>query len=95
MTKFTNILAYINTHSESQPGLEKALQLAAANRARLTVVDVVGEFPRLPRSQEIHQVIIREKEEKLAELRQEVYQSGLEITTHLAAQRVGANAARR
>jgi nucleotide-binding universal stress UspA family protein len=84
MNKFTNILVYINTHSETQPGLEKALQLAGSNRARLSVIDVVGEFPRSPRSQEIHQLIIREKEDRLAKLRQEVRQTGLEIATHLA-----------
>jgi nucleotide-binding universal stress UspA family protein len=84
MNRFKNILAYINTHSERHSGFEKALELAASNRARLTVIDIAGEFPFSPRSQEIRQVILNEKQEKLFALRERALQSGLDITAHLA-----------
>ena len=75
MRKFKNILVYVNTHSDQVSALEEGLQLASENRARIVVADVVGQFPLSPRSQEIRDMIIEEKRERLSELRDRVKQS--------------------
>jgi universal stress protein E len=48
MKRFKNILYFADGATRAGPGLARALELAEANRARLTVIDVIEEHPADP-----------------------------------------------
>jgi universal stress protein E len=86
MKRFQNILVAVDTRFEDHPALQWALQLAEQNRATLTIVDVVPDFPwivrlAMPDHERTHQVLADDKCRNLESIAEPLRDKGLDVTT--------------
>lgn len=84
MKRFKNILLYAGGDVSPQPAIERAAELATANGARLTLVDVLPEEPAgpwmaVPGRAELERVLITARREELEELAAPLRARGIEI----------------
>lgn len=89
MRTFTNILVDIDASMPAQPALERALRLARASGAKLTVVDVMNVPPEARRylSAKMAEELVRERREQLERVARSI--SGVQIESKLLLGRPG------
>lgn len=86
MQRFKSILAVVDCSTEPLPRLERPIQLAMHDRARLKIVDVVRDFGWLRRIAKEHhagiqQQLVQEKAEVLEGIAQSARTQGIATTT--------------
>ena len=84
MQSFKNILVSIDTHLGEHPMIDEAVQIALSNGAKLTLVDVVPEFPWIAQLlatdyETIRQLIGRQKQEHLEALALAIRENGIDV----------------
>ncbi|MDY6993068.1 MAG: universal stress protein [Pseudomonadota bacterium] len=83
MKQFKNILLVIDPYSETHATINRAILLAKANQAQLTIIDVLGELPPTARTLltalKLQEITIEDGLAQLARLSEIVKQQGIEV----------------
>lgn len=95
MKRFKNILLIFDEGVRGEAALARAATLAKENRAQLTVVEVIGEMPPDARRlisvwrplllEDPQELVVRERQEQLAQCVESVRQQGIEGDTKVLA----------
>jgi universal stress protein E len=97
MKRFKNILLVFDEGARGEAALERAATLAKENKARLAVVEVIGDMPQLREARQFislwrpllledpHEIIIRERQKQLAQRIESIRQQGIQGDTKVLA----------
>ncbi|MEO1615775.1 MAG: universal stress protein [Planctomycetota bacterium] len=87
MERFKNILCYLG-NDDTDTAIEKAIELSEANRARLTVMDVIRPMPRSMQlltdtasPDDLDRLVLDDHQDKLHDRLREYRDTGVEIQT--------------
>jgi nucleotide-binding universal stress UspA family protein len=84
MNRFRNVLLVHHPDPTETSGLQRAVEVARRNSARLRILDVLPELPGDPdltvRGVNVHQAIIRERRERLEWLLEPIREEGIDAT---------------
>lgn len=84
MKSFKNILVAIDTRQKSHPIVDEAVDIAKTSGAKLTLVDVVPDFPWLVRMtmkdhEHVRELIAQEKQAELDQLTSLIKEQGVDV----------------